>query len=371
MSGWEEVLLPEIPRDRFKRPMIKPPGGGKEEPYTRATTWAGAVEDTYNLGRWQQRMTAHGLSIRPDLLLRVSSLGEEPPKFVLDPRQQTWETNPRYRPWVQSMDEACETAQEAAAAHAKATIGTSLHALAEIMDRGEEMPVVPSEYLSHLAAYAEATAGWEWLEIERFLVLDDLKIGGTPDRIAMVPGHPRPVIADIKTGDVTYGQGKMAMQLAIYAHSEIYHLDGIREPLHPDLDQEIGLIIALDAVKASCEILTIDIAAGWRGVQLAGQVRSWRSRRGFTGAWDPAAIREQPARPAAAPGWRVRLASASWRHQAKLDPDSNIMLITTIGRAESEEELVAIWQSVQPSAWDQVHTDHAARRKAQLAEAAA
>lgn len=285
-------------------------------------------------------MVAHGLAIRPELMLRAQSLGPEPAK-LLPTEAGGWVTNPAYRPWVNSMNETTKAAAEAASAHAKATIGTSLHAIAERMDRGEDSLIVPDDYLPHLGSYAEATAGWEWLHIERFMVNDDLKIGGTPDRVARVPGHPRPVIADLKTGDVTYGVGKMAMQLAVYAHCQIYDPDGTRTPLPEDLDLDMGLIIALDALTGTCQILRIDIAAGWTAVQLARQVRAWRGYKGLTEPW----------RPTPSP---------------TLSPEANRSLIEAIEAAESEEALTALWRSVDPSAWLDVHTQHAARRKRQL-----
>jgi len=356
---WEETEFGglALERDRFGRPLVIPPEGGRPVPYTRVTTLVGALEDTYNLGRWQQRMVAHGLSVRADLLLRVNSLGPEPAKFLQDPRGQ-WVANPRHQAWKQDMDEACEAASEAAAAHAKATVGTSLHALAERMDRSEDVGVVPQDYLPHLAAYAEATDGWEHLQIERFMVNDELKTGGTPDRVVRVPGYDRPMIADLKTGDVTYGVGKMAMQLAVYSRSEIYELSGQRRPLPADLDLDTGLIIALDSTRATCEVFEIDLHAGWQAVLLAVQVRRWRSKRGLMTPY-----RAPTTRPSASP-------SLSWRHQPKLTEAADADLRRALARAESTSELEEIWRSVEATAWTSVHTLIAGQRKAELIKAA-
>jgi hypothetical protein len=221
-------------------------------------------------------------------------------------------------------------------------VGTALHRLCERMDSGEDVGVVPGDWLPHLGAYAAATDGWEWLHIERFMVNDGLKIGGTPDRVAKVPGHPRPVIADIKTGDVTFGVGKMAMQLATYAHCQLYDLDGTRTPLPADLDQDLGLIIALDATRGTCEVLRIDIAAGWVAVQLATQVRAWRNHRGLTEPW-------RPVRPTTL----IRTAR---------DADE---LVKAIQRATTAEELTELWRSAR-EAWTDLHTQQAAGRKREL-----
>ena len=46
----------DIPRDGKGRPLITPADGGKPIPYTRASKFGDALEDTFNLSRWQQRM---------------------------------------------------------------------------------------------------------------------------------------------------------------------------------------------------------------------------------------------------------------------------------------------------------------------------
>jgi hypothetical protein len=345
VTGLQTVTAAEIARDRFGRPLIIQPDGGTV-PYTRCTTFVGALEDRYNLGRWEQRMVARGLTVRTDLHLQAASLGPEPAKIIRRD-DGAWTDNPDYRPWVNAMNDICDGARDAAAAQARATIGTSLHKFAERLDRGEDDIQVPDDYLPHLAAYSETTAGWRWLHIERFLVNDPLKIGGTPDRVCYVPGHDRPVIADLKTGDVSFGVGKMAMQLAVYAHSEIYDPNtGERFGLPDDLDKDVGLIIALDAIKGTCEVLRIDIAAGWVAVKLAAQVRAWRSHRGLTEPW----------RPALPP----------WAGRDPLDADTNRLLIGAIQTAATVEQLTSIYRSVARGAWLDVHTQHAARRKRQL-----
>lgn len=245
---------PTIERDGYGRPLIVPPGGGKPKAYTRATTFAGTMEDTYNLGLWQQRMTAVGLSERADLLLAVSA----------------------HRDDKKRLDEIVEQAKEAAQAHAAATTGTALHALAEQLDRGQVVPTVPEAYLDDLAAYARTTQGMTHLHIERLLVLDDLKVAGTPDRVVEYKGGR--YIADIKTGSITYGMGKIAVQLALYSRGHLYDPEtGQREPL--GVDQRNALVIHLPAGTGTCSLHWVNIAAGWEAVQHAAWVRSWRSRR--------------------------------------------------------------------------------------------
>ena len=62
----------ELTRDRWGRPLIVPPEGGKPVGYTRVSTLAKALDDLNNLMAWKARKTAEGLVRRPDLLTLVS-----------------------------------------------------------------------------------------------------------------------------------------------------------------------------------------------------------------------------------------------------------------------------------------------------------
>lgn len=244
---------PEIERDRYSRPLVKPPGGGKAVAYTRCTTFVGCLEDTYNLSRWQQRMVALGLSQRPDLMLGVTATDPDDKK---------------------ALNRFCEDAMEAAKAHAAATTGTALHALTERIDRGQEVGAVPDAYLADLAAYTEATKDLTATHIEQFCVLDSLKIGGTPDRVVRYQG--KRYIADVKTGSIEYGVHKIAMQLAVYARSHTYDVaTGVRGEHGAEMDR--GLIIHLPAGAGTCELVWVDLLAGWEGVKLAKRVREVRA----------------------------------------------------------------------------------------------
>jgi hypothetical protein len=104
----------EVPRDRYGRPMVVPPKGGKAVPYTRTTTVAGSLDDGTALVAWKLRMAAAGLTLRSDLLLAASANRDN----------------------KLEMDKLVEDAMEAAGATAQANIGTAIHTLTEKYDRG-------------------------------------------------------------------------------------------------------------------------------------------------------------------------------------------------------------------------------------------
>lgn len=251
---------PEPNRDRWGRPLVVPPGGGKPKAYTRATTLAGTLDDLYGLMGWKQRQTALGLADRPDLMLAVAANRDD----------------------KRRLDDICEQALEASKSSAAATIGSALHTFTEMLDRGQDLPTLPAETAADIEAYRQATAGLEPLLIEQFTVCDDIEVAGTPDRIVR-DQQGRIRIADLKSGNVTYAAQKIAIQLAIYAHSLVYDVaTGQRSALPDGLDLDTALVIHLPAGTGQCELLEIDIAAGWEAVQHAVWTRAWRKRRNLT-----------------------------------------------------------------------------------------
>lgn len=253
---------PQIPRDRYGRPLIVPPDGGKAVAYTRCTTFVDCLDDKTNLSKWMQRKVAQGLAMRPDLLMAIATLDDP------DGRGKA------------ELNRICEAAMEAAQSKAAATTGTALHKFTERLDLGQDVGHVPTEYAADLTAYTKATAGLEVVAVENFVVLDSHRVGGTFDRL--VKHNGRLTIADVKTGSIDYSMGKIAMQLAIYAHAQGYDADGGRRTPLGDVDLEQALVIHLPAGKGKCDLVPVDIAAGWEAIPLAQQVRDWRTRKWAT-----------------------------------------------------------------------------------------
>lgn len=306
---------PQIPRDGWGRPLITPVGGGKPIAYTRCTTFVSCLEDTTNLSKWQQRKVALGLSMRPDLLLAISTLD--------DPDGDG----------KRELSRICEQAMEAAQSKAAATTGTALHKFTERIDLGQDVGFVPREHAEDLEAYKQVTSCLEVVDVENFVVLDEFKVGGTFDRLVRYNGRLK--IADIKTGQITYGMGKIAMQLAVYAHSLRYDpTTAARSPLGEDVDLSEAIVIHLPAGKGECTLHAVDIAAGWEQIPAAAGVRNWRSRKGLS--------RSLTTGPARTPDIADQLAAAD----------------TVAG-------LMNIWAANQ-SAWTDELTQIAAARKALL-----
>lgn len=257
----------EIPRDRWARPLIQPPGGGQPEPYTRASTLAKSIDDMNNLMAWKQRVTAVGLARRPDLLTGVSGLLASGGNPVSD-----W-------PAKKDLNRLCKDAAEAGGATTAATTGTGWHAFTEALDRGTPMGdlLVDDATRARLEQYVRATAGLEVIEVEMFVVNDRVQSAGTFDRLLRLPDG-RVAVADLKTGsDGDYPLGA-TIQMAIYAQGLRYDpATGQRTELHPDLDLSTGLLIHLPQKGKGCRVIPVDLTRGWQAAQVAAQVRQIRS----------------------------------------------------------------------------------------------
>lgn len=273
--------------------------GRVQRSYTRTTTYIDVLDDKSNLEAWQMRMVLVGVARETSLLNDVTSLYADqqaaekvlrdlPPgtgKEILD------EAKAAVKEPKDALNRKAQVAKETAGAEDKADKGTELHALSELVDTGQELPhQISFEDVLDLDAYKRVSEGFKIVHMEKLVVCDELKVGGTPDRVSqwfgdeplVAPdGHVfepgELIITDLKTGTTEYGGLKMAMQLAIYAHSVLYdHRDGSREPME-NLSRKWGIIMNVPAGTGRGTLLWADLELGWEAVQVAGMVRKMRN----------------------------------------------------------------------------------------------
>jgi len=260
------MTITEIPRDRWKRPLIIPPNGGELVPYTRVSTLAKVLDDQTALMAWKQRKTAEGLVRRPDLLTRIAgALANGDP-------DTDWPTK-------RALNDVCSEATEAAGASKGSSAGTGFHALTEAVDRGAEPLFIPAADAERLNAYRAATMDYTALDSEAFVVCDELRAAGTFDRLWFCPdGKVR--VGDLKTGksEADYPLAT-ATQLAIYAHGKRYNPEtGERRVLDEHLDLTTGLLIHMPA-SGGCRVIPLDLERGWAAAQAAvvtREIRAWK-----------------------------------------------------------------------------------------------
>ncbi|MCD7438970.1 hypothetical protein K4B79_12120 [Streptomyces lincolnensis] len=291
---------PTVPRDGWDRPLVVPKEGGKPVPLTRTTTFIDCIEDKSALSDWKSRNTLIGAARRPGLLDVVRQLDPEDPA---DKRR---------------LNQLADQAQDIAGANVKREKGTHLHTLSEYVDRGEPLPAGTSvrDQLD-MAAYLTETSAFTVRAVERFVVVPELRTGGTFDRTLEYSG-PDPdgnhieglFIGDLKTGATKYGRLKMAMQLAVYSRGEVY--DYTRFPVDvadkkafaawkkrevpaeeaavayaplPGVSQKWGIIINLPAGSGQCTLHWVDLEIGWAAARLALEIRATRALKGAMLPW--------------------------------------------------------------------------------------
>lgn len=255
-----DLPRPEPRRDRYGRYLIKPADGGKARAYTRATTWAKALDDQSSLINWSMRMCALGLITRKDLYAQVAACRP-------DDRD--------------ALSRLVDQAKEAGGGSEGANLGSALHAFTERIDLGE-MVDVPDLWRPDVDAYIRAIAEHSLIVrrdlVERVVVLEELGVAGTLDRVYRTPDN-RLVIGDVKTGQtLDFNRLAISIQLAIYANADTLY-DPATETHAPmvDVDKSTALVVHLPSGQGRCEIHEVNIATGWRYASLAGDVRAARA----------------------------------------------------------------------------------------------
>ena len=265
---WSELAAEQqdhgIPRDRYLRPIVTPASGGSPRGYTRPSTLGDILDSRYRLELWGKRSVAVGLAYRPDLLALVASI------------------DPEAEDGKQELNKVCELAIEASKAGAAANLGSALHAIAARALRGEDISRVPLELQEHVMAYLACIQrfGFTVVHVEQFVVNEYLGCGGTPDLILERDGTY--YIGDYKTGEgfKEWGTQSGAIQEAVYARAETlyYWREQRHEPMPAPMDLTRGYVFHSPAGTNQCELLEIDIAAGWEAAKACVWARQWGNR---------------------------------------------------------------------------------------------
>jgi hypothetical protein len=247
--------------DRLGRYLLPDPETGAPCAWTRVTTFAKTISDTYHLDAWRRRTMLAGLLARPDLLAEASYLDRD----------------------KRALNALCEQAMEAGGASDGRRWGTLMHEVTEQADRGE-MAEVPVEMVGDFLAYQRAlTEGGILIlsdYIERRVVVPGLGVAGTLDRIVRMPdGSMR--IADLKTAaDMSYSWLETSIQLACYASADhLWVEDSLTYEAMPDIDRSTGLIIHLPAGRGECALYDLNLDAGRSAAAIVQTVRNLRKSR--------------------------------------------------------------------------------------------
>jgi hypothetical protein len=300
---------PEPKRDRYGRYMLPHPVTGKRQAWTRATTMAKSISDTFALSQWSQRMALKGAAMRPDLVAMASTLDVKRDKDRLNG--------------------LVDQAKDAAGQKVSANLGTAVHAFTESVDGGGALDDVPTAHRPDVSAYlaAMAEAGLHAVPhlIERITVIPQFDVAGTFDRI-LCTKDGQYVTGDVKTGrTLEYGWQEIAIQLALYAHgvntSGVYDLNADVWEAAPQVRTDYGIVMHLPVGTSTCTLYRVDLTQGWAAATLCASVRDWRKTRNLAQPYAVAEADSSPYPVAAAvpvrpPTWDERFAAVSSRGEA-------------------------------------------------------
>lgn len=344
-----EIEHPEdrLTRDRWGRPEIVPPSGGRKVGYRRASSFGSPLESDWNLQLWAKRQVARGIARRDDLVIAVTraevGLTDPDPDVVREAKSR--------------LDALAEEAMQVVESGAKASIGTSVHDICELLDTGRDPGHIPSTVRADVDAYRALTGPrFEMVSVERFVVHDELRVAGTLDRAVKLRREMVTpdgtildagvvLIGDQKTSqDMSWAGCKFAVQCLVYAEGTPYDTaTGKREPWGHDAPRtDWALIIHTPSMQGTAALYWVDLDNARRAAQHALQVHEWRNRLGK--------------------------ALISKAVEVEVAEDFR----ATAAGAESLAELtVAYERAVAAGAWDDVLRQAFSRRKAELAEAVA
>ena len=254
-------------RDRYGRYLVLPPDATKPVGYTRATTIAKTLDDTSSLMAWGERMTAIGLSRRPDLLAAIDNVADD----------------------TKALNQLCQKAKEAGGATVRRDLGTQLHSILE-RSWTEAGYRPPAAHVDDVKAVHDTLAAHGLRVIpelcETIVVNDKHRIAGTFDLI-VEDSTGRLYLADIKTGSsVKYGSLAFAVQLSIYANADAIYgqgaapdgSDDVREPM-PRVRKDKAYIIHVQPSSGQCELH--ELSLDWGLVNTALMVREMRSANNY------------------------------------------------------------------------------------------
>lgn len=273
----------ESNRDQWERPKVAAPDGLRERGYRRASSYGAPLEDNTQLIKWKMREVARGIARRSSLSLAVTR-AEVGLAGEAEERKRA----------KRELDGICKQALEAVGAGDKASIGTSLHHVCELLDLGRDPGHIPEQWQPDVDAYRQLTAGFAMVSVERIVVQDEHRVAGTLDRAVRLT---RPLITptgqwldagEVLIGDVKTAQSmdfagaKFGVQCWVYATGVPYDpVTKRREEWgHPPPRTDWALIFHVPSGQGEAALYWVDLTDAGAAAEVVRAVYDWRGRRG-------------------------------------------------------------------------------------------
>ncbi len=233
------------------------------EPYTRISTLSGGLDDKGGLVDWAAAMAMMGVVKSKSIYAQLAHL--------VSAHESPWYVPSAKKP----LKELVAQAKELGGASDAAGMGTALHGIWEIIDNGGTPQFVPEEMRPWIEARQAALADFEPVLVEPFVINDDLKVAGNPDRFLRHKPTGKVYAADDKTGaDENKYPLKVTIQVAIASRSVLYNQQtGERTPIECDQDRGLLIHTPIRTDVPRCDLYWLDLNAGWDLARLSATVR--------------------------------------------------------------------------------------------------
>ncbi|QDF17576.1 exonuclease [Gordonia phage Yago84] len=294
--GYE--LPPPTPRaeaayDGWGRYKLPSPTTGRPTGFTRATTVADTLDDTYNLNRWKRRETAKRIIALADEVdvAEIAGVDIADNDLLVALRQAVADDD------KSKLDAALDAIDNAMGGRDAAELGTAVHAWVEAIDLGlVTLPQVPEMFQPYVVAYLDVLARHGLVAVPDYcerIVLNDRgeeTIVGTLDRIYLCVATGELILGDVKTSKtLEYSYLSYAVQLAVYGYAtRMLSVDGKTwGPMPPmkgltdeDMENEVrpyGVIIHVPSDQPErSSAVTMDL---WFGAETMVTALETRRRR--------------------------------------------------------------------------------------------
>lgn len=275
-------------RDQWDRPRVMLPDGSGETGYRRASSYGAPLEDGKRLELWKLRQVARGIARRSDLALAVTRA-----EVGLDGELDTAKAS------KSKLDDLAEQAMEVVGSGAKASVGTSLHDVFELIDLDRDPGHVPELWRPDVAAYVELRRCFRVLSTEEIVVQDDHQVGGTYDRMLellrpmVITDRKGNVLATLPAGEIICGDVKTSQKMEFagakfgvqcFSYATAVPYDPIRKlrlpwPHRPP-SREWAVILHVASGSGKAALHWVNLTEYAEAAEQVRRVYEWRNRRG-------------------------------------------------------------------------------------------
>lgn len=297
-TEWSRYPLPPLPPrakvtyDGYGRYKLPSPSTGRPTGFSRATTIASTLEETYNLNRWKRRQAVKAifkaLAATDIPAPQAAAADAFDVAGGIDMTQALRDAQEAFRTENdKALDNAVDWLDNLTGGRDAAELGEAVHAWLEAVDAGTVLPAqVPEQFQPYVKAYRDVLRRHGLVAMAQYverIVLNDQgeeTVVGTIDRIYLVVTTGALVLGDVKTSKtLEYSWLAYAVQFAVYGYAtKMFAADGSGWEPMPELDLSACYCLHVPSdqpERAAC--ITFDLF--WGGTTMVASLEARRLRK--------------------------------------------------------------------------------------------